>query len=57
MSEDWGRGEGRLKGLEILSSGIGEIPRGALTGEPSKRNDNVGIVRDETSVEVCEAQE
>ena len=57
MSEDWGRGEGGLKGLERLSSGIKEIPRGTLAGELSKRNDNVGIVRDEMSVEVCEAQE
>ena len=46
MSEDWGRGEGGLKGLERLSSGIGEIPRDALAGEPSKRNINVGIVQD-----------
>ena len=46
MSEDWGRGEGGLKGLERLSSGIGEIPQDALAGEPSKRNINVGIVQD-----------
>ena len=57
MSEDCGRGEGGLKGLKRLSSGIGEIPQDTLVGEPSKRNDNVGIVRDETLVEVCEAQE
>ena len=57
MSEDQGRAEGRLKGLERLSSGIGEISRDALAGEPSKRNNNVRIVQDETSVEVCEAQE
>ena len=57
MSEDWGRGEGGLKGLERLLSGIGEIPRDALVGELSKRNNNVGIVQDETSVEVCKAQQ
>ena len=57
MSEDWSRGEGRLKGLERLSSGIREIPQDTLAGEPSKRNNNVGIVQDETSVEVCEAHE
>ena len=44
MSEDQGRGEGRLKGLKRLSSSIREIPWNALAGEPSKRNDNVGIV-------------
>ena len=57
MSEDQGRGEGRLKGLKRLSSSIREIPWNALAGEPSKRNDNVGIVRDEMLVEVCKAQE
>ena len=44
MSEDQGRGEGGLKGIERLSSGIREIPWDTLAGEPSKRNDNVGIV-------------
>ena len=57
MSEDRGRGEGGLKGLERLSGSIGEIPWDTLVGEPSERKDNVGIVRDEMSVEVCEAQE
>ena len=42
MSEDWGRGEGGLKGLERLSSSIGEIPQDTLAGELSKRNDNAG---------------
>ena len=57
MSEDRGRGDGGLKGFERLSSGIGEVPRSTLAGEPSEGNDNVGIVRDETTVEVCESQE
>ena len=51
MSEDWGGGEGGLKGFKRLSSGIGEVPWDTLVGELSEGNDNVGIVRDETPVE------
>ena len=57
MSEDRSRSEGLLQEVESRVTVIGEFPRSVFAGEPHKRNNNVGVVVDESTVEVCESKE
>ena len=57
MSQDWSSGEHSFQSFKSFSSSVGEVPCGALLGESSEWYGNVGVVGDETTVEVCEAQE
>ncbi|KIO05719.1 hypothetical protein M404DRAFT_140100 [Pisolithus tinctorius Marx 270] len=57
MSENRGRAEGIL---QVEKSGVallGKVPRSTLSCEASEQNDNVGVVINESSVEVCETKE
>jgi len=57
MHEDRSLGKSLLEGAE-RGVGLGiPVPRCVFAGEASKGYDNVGIVEDETSVEVGEAKE
>ena len=56
MSEDRSRSEG-LQEVESGATIIGEFPRSVFVGKPCERNDNVGVVMNETTVEVCESEE
>ena len=55
MCEDRSRGEGRFQGFKGLSSSISEVPRDTLASKTSERNNEVGVVGDESMIEVSEA--
>ena len=57
VEQDRSGSEGLLQVLEGGASLIGEEERGTLTGEAGQRNDDVGVVVDEATIEVSEAQE
>ena len=43
--------ESFLQSIESIASGIGEMPRSVLPSESGERNCDVGVVRNETTVE------
>ena len=57
MSEDWSGGKGLLQEVESRATIIGEFPRSVFVGKLHERNNNVGAVVDELTVEVCESEE
>ena len=57
MSEDWSRSESLLQEVESGAAIIGEFPRSVFAGKLRERNDNVGVVMDKVTVEVCESEE
>jgi len=46
-----------LESIEGVLTVPGEDPRSILPGEPGKRDHNVGVIENETPVEVGESQE
>ncbi|KIM51287.1 hypothetical protein SCLCIDRAFT_143604, partial [Scleroderma citrinum Foug A] len=50
-------GESLLQEVESGATVVGEFPRSVFAGKPHERNDNVGVVVDETTVEVHESEE
>src|SRR6266700_3626967 len=57
VSEDGGGGEGFLEQVESGAAVVSERPRYTLPGEAGQRNHNVGVLIDESPVEVCESKE
>ena len=57
MSENRSGGKGLLQEVESGVAIIGEFPRSVFVGKPHERNDNVGVVMDETMVEVHKSKE
>jgi len=55
--EDWFRQEKGLEGVEGVLAGRGPVPLEVLFGEVNEGTGNVGIVGDESAVEVGEAKE
>ena len=51
------REEETFKGVERGLTGGGPIPREVLLGEVEERASDVGVIRDETSIEIGEAKE
>ncbi|KIN97385.1 hypothetical protein M404DRAFT_160522, partial [Pisolithus tinctorius Marx 270] len=49
--------EGILQAEEGRAALLGKVPRSTLSCEVSEWNDNVGVVINELSVEICEAKE
>src|SRR6266581_4453955 len=57
MCQDGGRHEGVFEKMESGTTVIRENPRGPFAGEVRQGDHNVGVLVDETLVEVCEAKE
>ena len=57
MGQDRSRGEGLLQEVEGGATIGGKFPRNVFAGKPRERNDNVGVVVDEATVEVRETEE
>ena len=57
MSEDRSRGKSLLQEVESGVTIIGEFPRSVFAGKPCERNNNVGVVVDESTVKVRESEE
>ncbi|KIO11691.1 hypothetical protein M404DRAFT_126476 [Pisolithus tinctorius Marx 270] len=57
MSENRSGAEGILQAEESGAALLGKTPRNTLSREASERNDNVGVVINESSVEIGEAKE
>ncbi|KIO06650.1 hypothetical protein M404DRAFT_138594 [Pisolithus tinctorius Marx 270] len=57
MSEDRSGAEGILQAEESGAALLGKVPRSTLSCEASEWNDNVRVVINESSVEICEAKE
>ena len=55
MHKDRSGGESLFQGIECFSTILIEIPRGVFSSKMSEWNDYVGIVENETSVEVSES--
>ncbi|KIO07415.1 hypothetical protein M404DRAFT_136736, partial [Pisolithus tinctorius Marx 270] len=49
--------EGILQAEEGRVTLVGKVPRSTLSCEASEQNDNVGVVINELSIEICEAEE
>ncbi|KIO09545.1 hypothetical protein M404DRAFT_131861 [Pisolithus tinctorius Marx 270] len=57
VSEDRSRAEGILQVEESGVALLGKVPRSTLSHEVSEWNDDVGVVINESSVEICETKE
>ena len=57
LNEDRSGGEGLLQRIKGILTLISPSPRGGLARQPSKRNCDVRVVRDETTVEVGKSEE
>jgi len=57
MSKDRSGGKGLLQGVESGATLIGEIPRRSLVGQTGERNNNVGVIMNEATVEVGKSEE
>ena len=57
VSEDWSGSESLLQEVESRATVIIEFPRSVFVGKPHERNDNVGVVMNESTVEVHEPEE
>ena len=57
MCQYWCSGEGFLQCTESRVAFVGEIPCRAFAGEASERNGDVGVVWNETPVEISKPQE
>src|ERR1700679_1441436 len=55
VGEDGGGDEGRLQRIEGFLGVVREIPRNTLPSKAGKRNYYVGVVRNETAVEIGES--
>ncbi|KIO08925.1 hypothetical protein M404DRAFT_133593 [Pisolithus tinctorius Marx 270] len=57
MSENRSRAEGILQAEEGGAALLRKVPRSALSCEASEQDNDVGVVINESSIEVCEAEE
>ncbi|KIN95104.1 hypothetical protein M404DRAFT_166753 [Pisolithus tinctorius Marx 270] len=57
VSENRSGAEGILQVEESGAALLGKVPRSTLSHEASEQNDNVGVVINESSVEICESKE
>ncbi|KIO01521.1 hypothetical protein M404DRAFT_149767 [Pisolithus tinctorius Marx 270] len=57
MSENRSGAEGILQAEESGAALLGKVPRSTLSREASERNDDVGVVINESSIEICETKE
>src|SRR6266700_2422375 len=57
VSEDGGGGEGFLEQVESRVAVVSERPWYTLPGEAGQRNHDVGVLIDESPVEVCKSKE
>ena len=57
MSEDRSRSESLLQEVESRATVVSEFPRSVFVGKPRERNDDVGVVMNETTVEVRKSEE
>ena len=57
MSKDWSGGKGLLQEVESGVTIISEFPRSVFAGKLCERNDDVGVVVDESTLEVHEFEE
>src|SRR5438128_11510164 len=57
MGKDGSCREGLFEGVERTPTLLGKVPRGVLSGEPSEGDHDVGVIVNETTIEVGEAQE
>ena len=57
MGKDGSCREGYFEGAERMPTLLRKVPRGVLSGEPSEGNHDIGIIVNESTVEVGEAQE
>ncbi|KIN96104.1 hypothetical protein M404DRAFT_164075 [Pisolithus tinctorius Marx 270] len=57
MSENRSGAEGILQAEESRAALLGKVPRSTLLCEASEWNDDVGVVINESSVEICETKE
>ncbi|KIO05145.1 hypothetical protein M404DRAFT_141637 [Pisolithus tinctorius Marx 270] len=57
MSENGSRAEGILQAEESRAALLGKVPRSTLSREVSEQDDDVGVVINESSIEICETKE
>ena len=57
MSENRSKGKSLLQEVESRATIVGEFPRSVLVGKLHERNNDVGVVMDESTVEVRESEE
>ena len=57
VGQDWHSGEGLLQRLESRVALIGEVPSGTFMSEMGQQNGDFRVVRNETLIEIGEAQE
>ncbi|KIO07671.1 hypothetical protein M404DRAFT_135586 [Pisolithus tinctorius Marx 270] len=57
MSENRSRAEGILQVVESGAALLGKVPRSTLSCEASEWNNDVGVVVNESPVEICETKE
>ncbi|KIO05700.1 hypothetical protein M404DRAFT_140419 [Pisolithus tinctorius Marx 270] len=57
MSENGSGAEGILQAEESRAALLGKVPRSTLSHEASEWNDDVGVVINESSIEICETKE
>src|SRR5258708_2892693 len=57
MAQDWGSGESILQRLERGGFCLAEIPRGSLLTQVCQWQGQLGVVRNEVVVKVCESRE
>ena len=55
VCEDQSRGEGSLQGIEGFLNFICKIPLSPLTGQAGQQNNNLRVIRNETTVEIGKA--
>ena len=55
--KDWFRQEEGFEGVEGGLAGGRPVPGEVLLGEVNERSGDIGVIRNEMSVEVCEAKE
>ena len=56
MGKDGSCHEGYFEGIERMPTLLGKVPRGVLSGEPSEGDHDVGVIINEPTIEIGEAQ-
>ena len=57
MSQNWSRREGQFQCFESSMSFVREVPFDTFTSKTGERDDDVGIVGNELSIEISKTQE
>ena len=57
MRENRSGGKGRLERFKGFSSVVSEVPFDSFASESSERNDDIGVIGDEATIEIGEAKE